>query len=516
MNNIWFKIIAGTVAFVAIVWGFIAVMSKHPETYATAVASKRDLTETVTANGTVKADQEVSLAFTEQGLVKTVNIRVGDQVKKGDILASLDNSSLEAQLAGAQADVLAAEAGLSTAEQGTRPEELAIYKQKYTAASSAFITAMKDSYLSVEDAVLNKADPATFTNGATANPTINIRTQSSIEQLSIDNERVSVSDALNRWKSAIDSLDPNATSTDIIGNAEIVTSASLSTVKAFINRLGTIANDLSVGNSGMTQTTINTVIAQVNAAAQEITGAVTAEQSAESAWSGARDTLALQEAGSTPQAIQVAQAALAKAQAEVLADQSQIDHSYLAAPFDGTVTNVDFKIGEVYVPGISADESIGLLTTGAFKVEAYVPETDIGKIAVGDTVAVTFDSYGPSQTFPASVSIVNPAATVNDGANAYKVTAVFDDSDARIRSGLSANLSITVATATDALAVPTSAVITRGSSTYVLVKNPADSSFMQKQVSIGITTDDGYTQILSGLNEGDVVAVFGSSYQSNQ
>lgn len=512
--NVWFDTAIGAVIFGLAVWGITAVASRHPESYAAAVVSRRDMTETVAVSGTAEADQEVSLAFTEQGLVNAVNVQTGDLVRKGQVLASLDDSSLQAQLAGSKADVLAAQANLSAAEQGVRPEELAIYRQKYYDASSALITAMKNAYLGTEDAVLNKSD-AVFNGGSTANPVINILTRSEAEQQSIDEERVAAGDALVQWKSAVDGLDPAATSTAAIESAESAVDDSLSTIRSFTNHLGTIANNLSVGNSGMTQAAIDAVLTEVNGSAQEITSAVTAEQTAEAAWSNARDNLDLQLAGSTPQAIQAAQAALAKAQAGVETDQSQIDHSFLTAPFDGTVTNVDFKIGEVYVPGISADESIGLLTAGRFKVEAYVPETDMGRVAAGDPVAITFDSYGPAQIFPAKIAFIDPAATVNDGSNAYKITVYFDNADPRIRSGLSANLAVTVATATDALAVPTSAVIMKESDAYVLVRG-ADGSFRQVPVQTGIYSSDGYTQIVSGLNEGQIVATFGSSYQPRQ
>ncbi|MDE2232607.1 MAG: efflux RND transporter periplasmic adaptor subunit [Patescibacteria group bacterium] len=507
----WLKIAAGTGVFALVVWGLIAIFSKHPQDYAMATVSLRDLTETVTGNGTVEPDQQVSLAFNMQGLVNYVSVNVGDTVKKGQVLASLDASSLSAQLDGAKADLMSAQANLALAKKGARPEELAIYAQKYSDASSAFITAMKNAYLENEDAVLNKADMV-FVNGPTANPTINIRTQSQAEQLSINSERISISDKLNTWKQALSAVNSTATSSDQIKPAMSATDAGLSAVKSFTDHLGTIAGNLSVGNSGMSQSAIDTVVAAVNGAAQESNNAATAEQAAEATWSNARDSLALEEAGSTPEAIQSAQAAEAKAQANVEALQSQLYHSYLIAPFDGIVTNADLKVGQVFVPGISSNETIGLMSSGDFKVEILVPETDIGKIAVGDKAAITLDAYGPSQDFPAAVSLIDPAETVQNGVNSYKVTLRFDNAaDARIKSGLSANVSITAKSVSSAIAVPASSIITKGSGKYVLVKDPKSAAFAEKKVTIGIESADGYVEILSGLNTNDTVADFGSA-----
>jgi RND family efflux transporter MFP subunit len=219
----------------------------------------------------------------------------------------------------------------------------------------------------------------------------------------------------------------------------------------------------------------------------------------------------LEKAGSTAEDIEVAEAALGKAQAIVEGLQSQLRQSSIVSPYAGVVTSMNVKVGEVYVPGISASEGVSIIGNGSFEIDVYVPEIDIGKIHAADSAAVTFDAFGSSTMFPAHVKLVDPAETVQNGVNAYKVTVSFDDqTDNRIKSGLTANVIITTKTVSGALVVPTRAIISRGDNKIVLVRDANDPAYSEKQVGTGVVSADGYTEIVSGLKEGDTIAGFGS------
>jgi len=151
-------------------------------------------------------------------------------------------------------------------------------------------------------------------------------------------------------------------------------------------------------------------------------------------------------------------------------------------------------------------------------VQVYVSETDVAKLTVGDSANITLDAYGSRDIFPATVTAIDPAETVINGVNSYKVTLHFTQTDPRIISGMTANVNISAGSATDVLAVPSSAIITQGYKTYLLVQN-ANGTFTQREVHTGITgenasstTDTGtYTEIQSGLSATDTVASFGTA-----
>jgi HlyD family secretion protein len=509
LHNLFVRIASAVVILVLITWGAIALLSRHARDYSFEAVGRRDLTATVTASGSVTPDQNVMLAFNMQGRVAAVNTDVGSTTSFGEVLASLDQGSLQASLAGAEADVEAAEARLASLKRGARPEELAVYQQKYTDASTALIVGLKDAYLQTENALTGKADMV-FNNGNSANPTIFIRTQSQTEMSSIEYERLRASDTLALWNKSLTTLDAATTDPVILAQARMVSDQALLTVKMFIDHLDAIANNLSVGNSGQTQGQIDSERAAVNAAAQQVTGAASSCQAVEAAWSSARDALTLEQAGSTAEDILSGQAAVDKAESVVSGLQSQIRQSEIISPFAGTVTAVNVKVGEVFVPGISANEGIALLSGGSYKVEAYVPETDVDAIQAGEPTVVTFDGYGPETVFAAHVSLVDPAETIQGGVTAYKVTVMLDEpNDPRVKSGLSAHVAVTTASASQVLAVPASAIITRGDETFVLVGQPGNAATVEQPVTTGIRGADGYTEITSGLNEGDLVASFG-------
>ena len=308
------------------------------------------------------------------------------------------------------------------------------------------------------------------------------------------------------WKDTLTSLNSN----DSLVNARRVSEDSISYAKSFVDNLSSIIAKLNVGNSGLNQSVIDADNAIVNSAGQQVTTANNYFQTADAVWSSARDSLTLESASSTVEDLQSGTSVLDKANAVVEGIENQIRQSYITAPFDGVVSSVNVKVGQVYVPGLSANEGIGLISNGDYKIEIFVPETDYGKITVGNSTDVTFDAYGPTVTFPAHISLIDPAETLTNGVKAYKITIGFDDpSDIRIKSGLTANVSIITKISKNALAVPSRAIIMHGMDTFILIKQSSSNSYVEQAVKTGIMTADGYTEIISGLNEGDEIAGFG-------
>ena len=76
---------------------------------------------------------------------------------------------------------------------------------------------------------------------------------------------------------------------------------------------------------------------------------------------------------------------------------------------------------------------------------------------------------------------------MNNGISSYKVTLQFDANDPRIQAGMTGSASITTKTDEQALSVPTSAIITQGSATFVFVKSPSGDT--QVPVTTGIQSN---------------------------
>jgi len=208
-------------------------------------------------------------------------------------------------------------------------------------------------------------------------------------------------------------------------------------------------------------------------------------------------------AGSTANAIAAQQAQVASAQANVQSIQVNINNASLVSPINGVVTVQNAKVGEVAIAGQTITS---IISANNFEIDAYVPETDIGKVAVGDSVNMTFDAF-PGENFAGKVFYIDPAETIESGVVDYLVKVSFDTPDARIKSGLTANLDINTQTDQNALILPEYAVIQNASGTYVdILQNGAET---QVPVTLGIHDQNGNVEIASGVTDGEQVVNVG-------
>ncbi|MHB8157790.1 MAG: HlyD family secretion protein, partial [Desulfocucumaceae bacterium] len=94
-------------------------------TYLTEPVSKGDITDSITASGTVDAENSVPLTFKNSAVIKGIYVKEGQRVTKGQLLAEQDDSDLRVQYQQQEASLKGAEAKLRLARAGARPEEVA-------------------------------------------------------------------------------------------------------------------------------------------------------------------------------------------------------------------------------------------------------------------------------------------------------------------------------------------------------------------------------------------------------
>jgi len=197
-----------------------------------------------------------------------------------------------------------------------------------------------------------------------------------------------------------------------------------------------------------------------------------------------------------------------------LADaKSALADYYVYAPFDGVLATMDAKIGQ------SAPSPIATIITKTLVAEISFGETDIAKIKLGQKANLTFDAVS-DLTITGKVSAIDAVGASTQGVVSYNVKVVLDIQDDRIKPGMSTTATIITDTKTDALYVPNSAVKTQQGIRYVLKVTDAVSdadlqntsgvilknSPSKQTVETGVS-DDSSTEIISGLNEGDIVVL---------
>jgi HlyD family secretion protein len=157
-------------------------------------------------------------------------------------------------------------------------------------------------------------------------------------------------------------------------------------------------------------------------------------------------------------AAQAALANIAAAKAVVQQDELNLQHSVITSPVDGTVVARDVSVGQTVAASLQTPTLFSIAQNlGKMEVDINVGEPDVGNVKPGETVDFSVLAY-PNRTFRGTVSQVriNPQ-TVNNVVT-YDVVVLVDNKDGALLPGMTANASIDVATANNALVVPLSAL----------------------------------------------------------
>ena len=218
------------------------------------------------------------------------------------------------------------------------------------------------------------------------------------------------------------------------------------------------------------------------------------------------------------ESIQSASESLRSAEISMQNLQDTMNNYTITAPISGTIIEKDAKVGDAVKTG---DTLCIVYDLSYLEMSINVDELQISSISVGQQVQITADAV-PDKTYVGTVTRVSMKGKSDGGTTTYPVTIRIDDTDG-LRPGMNANAEIVVAEANNALVVPNAAVV-RGS--YVLVTKDSPSAanadtameapegFVYVPVKTGVSDDD-YTQIVSGIQEGDTIGYDPSSVSSD-
>jgi HlyD family secretion protein len=184
---------------------------------------------------------------------------------------------------------------------------------------------------------------------------------------------------------------------------------------------------------------------------------------------------------------------LAAAQARVDAAQATLDMAHLAAPFAGTVTDVQTLAGDQVNAGTFAfrvDDLSSLI------VDVEISEVDINSIAVGQPVTLTFDAILGSE-YNGEVIQVTQAGSIVQGVVNFTVTVRITDADEQVKPGMTAAVNITVKELKDQILIPNRAVrLVDGQRVVYVLENGLP---VMVEVRLGSSSDT-----MSVLADGDV------------
>lgn len=480
--------------------------------------TRGDVAQIVSVTGRLKAVQDVELAFQNSGRIASVGVQVGTRVRAGQLLASLDTAELYAQLRDAQASVLAQQAKLEELQSGARPEDLAAKESEYEKAKQDLIDDLNnvydvllEAYAKADNAVRVQTQSIYTSVGSDQMPQYILSFLCDCNQVRDDAiaSRIQSEVILNRWRQELDAVGL-AGSEDVLVQALNNSRTYLTTVRDTLSLTSRILSESSVATR-LSASTLLTYRTAANTGYMNAVSALTSVNAQHQEISAQRFTvqriaseLALKKAGSTPQAISAQKAQVLSAQAQADRVSAQISKNAIRSPITGIVTVMDAKVGQ----SATANQAlISVISDQELEIEANVPEVDIGKIFVGSSISMTIDAL-PGEKFLASVAFIDPAETILDGVVNFKMKAVLDRVDERLKSGLTVNLDIVASRREGVLLVPQYAIVENDAGTFV--RRIERSGVVEEvPVVLGVRGQEGMVEVLEGVIEGDILENIG-------
>lgn len=489
----------------AVYFGFFSGKDAEPQTVE---VMRGNVVQEVSVTGKIVPLTDVELSFEKSGRVSKVYSQVGDEVKEGDLLLELDNSELVAQLRQAEASVSAEEARLAELRRGSREEDIQIKEAELAKAEQDLAnyylnvpTIIQDAYNKANDAVRNQVS-ALFTGDKELNPQLSFSVSTTQKEIDAENQRFAASGTLNSWKTNLDKLSLSSP-TEAMDEGLSQAKNSLLNIRSFLDAL----MDATVNSTSLSATLRDTHIASITTARTNVNSAITSVTGQEQTISSQKlvvkriqNELALKLAGASAEEIAAQEAKLEQAQANVSLYRAQIAKTRTYSPIAGTVTKQDARVGEI----VAANSPlVTVLSQNRLEIEIFLPEADVAKVKVGNSVRITLDAYGDDVVFEGRVAMIDPAETVIEGVSTYKTTIHFLAEDERVKPGMTANADILTDRRDGVLYIPQRSVAVRDGTRYVSVYKSGATE--ERMVQTGLRGSDGNVEIISGLSEGEKI-----------
>ncbi len=514
--------------------------------------TKQDLKKTISISGTIASNESYSITSDLTDVdIKEVKVKVGDRVKKGDVIALLDTTSVENSLSAAQQN-------LKAAQQKNEIEIAAAKRNLELAQQSAVANSAKVS----EDAARAGADHVDALNkvqqlsGELSSASANLAAQDS----AVSNAKKAVEEIKNKVRKQERKVSDIQSDVNKLQSAVTEKEGKLSSAQAELDS----ANDSNRAEAQRkvdeAQDAYNKAKAEYDQRNEDLEDAQdkqkkyqneledkqTAQSEAESAQSEAKSKEAEKQSDlkSAQDNVKSTKESAIKANQTVddtdrenkktLADDTdtvktseisastgtiesqqevdkytkQLEKAKIVAPADGVITSVSAKAGQTY----KGDEIAVLQDDSGYKVKASADQYDISDIALGQKAEMTTETTG-SLVMEGEVTFVSPVISVettdsksdsksSTTSSGYPIEVTIKNPSDRLRIGMSVKLTIIEQEAAGVLAVPTNCISDDGNGGFYVTTSGADGEQKQIPVKTGVK-NDYYTQVSGdGISEG--------------
>ena len=511
-----------------------------------------NIQNTIEAYGSIELVDEQKIRFNQQWEVTAVYFKKGDVVKKWDLIAELDQNSVQNSILQSEINLQNAQLQYDETVNGDRSAQilqaqnnldqskakLDIAQQQYTnlledQSNSGTIsdteTTMQNAILDIQnyiiewektinrlDTIFGASDAYKHYNDAfeiylsAGNPSYKNATDASIQASYKKLQNLS-SYYNSRWDSGVDKEDilqwldlasdlnqtiyaTTASAYSALKNSLVGADLTQSMLDGYVNE---IASD-----SSKSKTNLSSILNSKN----QITklwstqdDKITLESKANEV-ANLKSTIVIQEKtlettknGTTEQQLQIAKNNIRQKELALEQTKKDLDNLQIVAPFDGTLRKIDFKVGDKVIS--NDDKYVYLENPNLVEVSILLDQIDVVKVKPGMKVEVQLDSY-PDETFEGVLGDIDSTPTTTNGVVSYTVKVAIDKGEKTMYSWMTASVKIVIENKEDVLVIPTTYIQSQGDVKFVLDKD-------SKEVDITVGSTDGTTtEVVSWLTEG--------------
>jgi len=496
--------------------------------------TRGSIEQNISETGTVKISDEIGLSFKGGGIIDAIYVEVGDSVERGELLATIDYSELNAQLQKANASLKSAQAQLANILVGATNEEIGLAETQVknieiklqnkkqsleniiSSADNSAKTAYEDALGNLNDAYLDLQN-AYLAVDDIYQTYFNSNDQ---EGLTVKKSREDIKEARNKTKTYIDTAIANSIDENIdialyqtklaLDITYIALSNARNACDAILYRATVTDTDktsLNTQKSNINAEKASIIDAQQTISSTKINNTATIDTAkaqileTEGQLEESEKTLQKLTAGPTKEDINLYEAQVEQAQADRLVLISKISQSRLNSPVNGQVVRIKKRGGEIAGAG---EVVIALLPKKPFQIKTNIYEEDVVKINIGNPVKIQLIAF-PSLVVTGRLASIEPIDNIIDGVVYYEVSIDFDKEIKELKSGMSADISITTLSKEDILIIPWSALIKENDKLYVeVLKN---DQIIKQEVQTGIEGDDGNVEIVAGIEKDEKILI---------
>jgi HlyD family secretion protein len=493
--------------------------------YRTATVTVGDVDRTLMLSGTIAASSRQDLSFGVAGTVTKVGVQVGDVVRSGSVLATLDDTNLQTAVTKAEATLAKAKAQLESDENS----------QSATVATGSSSGASSSGGSSSGGSSSGSGSSSKPSSGASSSVSPKLAAALASlkkQQAAVTTAQTAATAAIAAAKAALAAqvdackvVEPTDAPTDPAPTTDGATSGGLSEECTTALDAVQAAQDVVADKQNTLQTALEALAKTLTGAVAEIQKPPASGSGSASSSSNAPSTSGSSSSSSTGSSSGSAsggsasgggggggaggggpvsaatlaqdQASIDTAQAAVTEAKRSRDAAELTAPFSGKILSVSAAKGDSVA---ASDVVVVIAGDGDTTVTTTVTAAQVAEVKKGQKAAVT--PAGATKAVSGTVTSIGLLPDSSSGTATYPVTLNLASSVAA-PEGSTASIALVIGTAKNALTVPSSAVSTLGRTTVSVL---TDGNVVRTPVTVG-TVGSTRTSITQGLTKGQQVVI---------